>query len=314
MLHVPLHPDETAASFCSRTAAANGIGSATEFCRHFKIGFSGVASGTPSDLDALCTRTGLPPGALDLHSVREVQGRYLVRNHWFTRNFLETRHLRACPNCLQDDLETPYRSHYGCYQRIAWTIKFVRFCPIHDVALISPPTGAHLVGDFSRQVTAALKWIKRPHASERCGSPRPLETYALSRLNQQKSGMWLDDVPLQAALHFTELIGRVTKYGIDGEAANLSTVEQCELGNLGFAICREGLAAVRDCICDIAKRSPHLMARNPEGLFGNLMAEIWEMYEHPGYMGLLGVLQEIGIDEIARRFADRDRIGVMPIG
>jgi hypothetical protein len=126
--------------------------------------------------------------------------------------------------------------------------------------------------------------------------------------------MWLDDVPLQAALHFTELIGRVTKYGIDGEAANLSTFEQCELGNLGFVICREGLAAVRDCIGDIAKRSPHFLARNPEGLFGNLMAEIWEMYEHPGYMGLLGLLQEIGIDEIARRFADRDRIGVMPIG
>jgi len=146
-----LMPDETTASFVSRLAARNGVGSAAVFCKHFGTTFRKVCEGDPRAKGIIAAISGLDPGVLSNMAVRPLDRLFVHNGQVLRKEGLSRRDVRYCPSCLDDDLEQSVRADLvPQYGRSQWLFVILARCPHHSEPLrtIFNPRSEH-IEDFT---------------------------------------------------------------------------------------------------------------------------------------------------------------------
>lgn len=138
MYKLPFHDDETAAGFCSRLAAACGVGS-DAFCADMGFSYPGILRAEETSLRLLAEVSSVPFERLQRNAVRPLkQGQSILRGELLRTPHFQTATSRLCPRCVDDDRSKgsgPSRS----YDRLHWHFRFVRACPIHNVEIFNGP-------------------------------------------------------------------------------------------------------------------------------------------------------------------------------
>jgi hypothetical protein len=139
---VALHADETAASFVSRLAAANGLPSIAEllmdaehsmaeFLKGDQGAFKTLAALSGVSLDDLTRQAFIPTGISRYRCMGQELG---------MRNLLRGRS-RICPACFREDTGSGLTPDTAleAYGRVLWALASARVCPIRKLSLVSAP-------------------------------------------------------------------------------------------------------------------------------------------------------------------------------
>jgi hypothetical protein len=308
MLSVKFHEDETAVSFCSRLAAANEISLAANFTSYFGVSFTGVAMGRSEDVRALCRSFGLPMKAVSRSVVCFDNKNALLRGQWYFPQNIVQGQFRFCSHCLQEDMDRSFSSTHHCYSRMHWMVRFNRSCPKHEVCLVTLATDHRLQWDFSAQLRSHLGSSNFRKAVGTPAVPGAQEHYLLMRMEGKPTSFpWLDRIPLQAVLHFSELLGNALTNGISRDFRQLAESELATCAAAGFAVLSQGDEAIRDCLRSLARANWLDGLAKPESSFGTMIDELWALAGSPGYLSFLGLLQDVAWDERGTRIQKRIR-------
>ncbi|MGO8021147.1 TniQ family protein [Rhizobium leguminosarum] len=302
----PLFPNESITSFCSRNAALNNAGSARVFASDMGFSFSGLANGHERDIHRLAELTGmvvedLRPAVVTRDVV--IKGRQTrFRGEAFSRQFVDSIRLRACPACLDEDEALMIgRPGLRAYGRLAWLLRFVRTCPKHNVPIeTSRHADWHMEADFYSR----LRFEREQGGFQMPAVPKlasDLERYVVERIEGSTGGYpWLDSLPLQAASRTAELCGAVVHHGTSVDLDELSPEALADCGNRGFEIMAKGENAFRDALRTLtAKYYREVLTKHDPGVyFGPLAVELRENQEMPGYLRMLSIMQDVAIEEL----------------
>ncbi|TBF82721.1 hypothetical protein ELG61_11285 [Rhizobium leguminosarum] len=287
---VKFNPGETVGSFCSRLAAAYGLRSASYFAELFEFSFWGLLNGGPRDMQIFAEITGVPTTRLDV-GVASVGRDVMINGHRFARRFVDPLRCRLCPQCVIDGMG-PQHNPTRSYAKVEWALKSIRCCPIHDRELMTFKGRTWQdSADFAWVVRENLKLIERSTSQLRSS---PFEPYVSLRLNEDLvSEAWLDALPLQTAIHFTETLGAVMRHGSEPDLETLTSSEWVDAGREGIAVTSAGLAAVKEVLHKIASRPMPRGRKSLTMVFGRLAAEVLEFENDPGYREVISIMREV---------------------
>lgn len=132
-----------------------------------------------------------------------------------------------------------------------------------------------------------------------------LQDYVINRVRGGKSqGIWLDRFPLQAAAHFTELLGAVVRDGSDPELESYTSDDWIEVADIGFEIAKDGLSAVRAALQVFLTPTPSARRIRASVFFGRLSAELLERFDQPGYLDLMKFLEDVARSRYPKLVSD----------
>lgn len=292
-LTLPMQPGETLPSYCSRIAAVNGIGSASEFSAHFRFRFERLAKGWRADMDVFAGLIGKHPDQLQLGQLSQFGKTIETCGGVFTREFIDTDRCRICPACVRNDIGPKYSFH-RTYGRAEWMLRFVHTCPDHGIPLITVASNRRSASDFATQVRAIFDELETLASEPRSNSPTRLQDYVINRVrNCKPQGIWLDRFPLQAAAHFTELLGAIVRDGAEPDLESFTSDDWIEVADIGFEIAEKGEVAVRAALQFFLAVKPTGRRIRASVFFGRLSAELLERFNQPGYLDLAKFLEEV---------------------
>ncbi len=303
-LTLPIQPSETLPSYCSRIAAVNGIKSASEFSSHFGFRFDRLAKGWHVDMEVFAELVGKEPDKLLVGQLAQFGKTVETYGDVFTREFIDTDSCRFCPACVLNDIGPKYSFHRA-YGRTEWMLRFVHTCPDHGIPLIRLASKRTNASDFAKQLRTVVGNLEL-HANEPPSNfPTRLQDYVINRVRGGKSqGIWLDRFPLQAAAHFTELLGAVVRDGSDPELESYTSDDWIEVADIGFEIAKEGLSAVRTALQVFLTPTPSARRIRASVFFGRLSAELLERFDQPGYLDLMKFLEDVARSRYPKLVSD----------
>jgi hypothetical protein len=104
-------------------------------------------------------------------------------------------------------------------------------------------------------------------------------------------GNWLDKFPLQAAAHFTELLGALSRDGREPNLEDIGDDDWIEVAGIGYAIASRGRQAVESALDPFFDVEPIRRKVCLSRLLGRLSAELLERADQPGYTELFKFLE-----------------------
>lgn len=291
-LTLPFQPNETLPSYCSRIAAVNGIENASAFASHFGFRFDRLAQGWHADIAMFSQLVGKMPDQLQRGQLAQYRKTVETSGGIFTREFIDTDRCRLCPACVLNDIGPRYSFHRA-YGRAEWMLTFVHTCPDHRIPLIRL-AGERNASDFAKQLRAIIDELET-HASEpRSNVPTRLQDYVINRVRAGKpQGIWLDGFALQAAAHFTELLGALVRDGSEPDLESYTSNDWIEVADIGFEIVEKGEAAVRTALQVFLAFKPVSRRIRASVFFGRLSAELLERFDQPGYSDMAKFLEDV---------------------
>lgn len=303
-LKLPVQPGETLQSYCSRIAAVNGVDSASEFSAHFGFRFDRLAKGWNTDTSVFAELVGEVPDRLQGGQLFQFGKTVETYGGVFTREFIDTDRCRICAACVLNDIGPKYAFHRA-YGRAEWMLKFVHTCPDHGIPLIRLASDRRIASDFATQLRAIIRTIEF-HANEPLSnSPTGLQNYVINRVRGGKlQGIWLDGFAIQAAAHFTELLGAVIRDGSEPDLESFSPQDWIEVADIGFEIAEKGKIAVRAALRAFLVFKPTGHRIRASMFFGRLSAELVERCDQPGYLDLAKFLEHIVCDRYPKFVSD----------
>ncbi|MBB1499272.1 TniQ family protein [Paracoccus sp. MC1862] len=248
---LPFDPFETPVSFATRLAALHTGGRLVPFLHDIGVRSAALAAGDTEAVQRLCALAGIDSAPVLRNTARTVGRRRAdLRGEEITAEFLSSPDTVFCPACLaQDDIKGG--DNPGTRRgRLAWTLRVVRTCPHHEIALV------HL---------ARNKWSDQFHelaerVPERGGallaladncerrSPSPLQTYVMQRLEGEEGPEWLDGQTLEQAVRATEMLGALIAFGAGANLTALDASGWDRAGRIGYACTAAGEAGIRDAL------------------------------------------------------------------
>lgn len=303
-LTLPFQPNETLPSYCSRIAAVNGIGSASEFSAHFGFSFDHLTKGWYVDLDVFAELVGKELDQLQHGQITQFRKTVETCGEVFTREFIDTQRCRLCPTCVLNDIGPKYSFHRA-YSRAEWMLRFVHTCQDHGSPLVSFGSLRKNACDFATQVRTIINELESHVTVARSNVPTRLQDYVINRLRGGKTqGIWLDGFAVQAAAHFTELLGAMARDGTDPDLEGYTSGDWIEVADIGFEIAKDGAAAVRAALQVFlaSKQSAHRIRASV--FFGRLSAELLERFEQPGYLDLAKFLENVARERYPKLVSD----------
>lgn len=244
---VPLRENQTALSFASSLAAANGARAMRDFLRHMGIAANNIAMGETTAIERLAQLGNVDPLALRRGSIQREKKLYALNGELLLlkqkRNSLR---LAVCPHCIREDIA----SGTGVvesrpYFRIAWLSNLINNCPIHRDAM------KDIGGDKLRYIRDDLPAMLRDGAETIVSHFNPVnpvscdfDRYVLNRLHnsQIETNDFLDPLPLYAAAQLTEWIGAQLVHSPGHAPVNLhDRVHLLEVRAEGFKVTADGV-------------------------------------------------------------------------
>ncbi|WFU06323.1 TniQ family protein (plasmid) [Rhizobium sp. CB3171] len=288
---VKFNAGEPIGSFCSRLAAAYGVRSASYFAELFEFSFRGLMNGEHRDVQVFAEITGISPARLFDGLATQVGCNVVVNGHLFARRFVDPLRCRLCPQCVIEGVGQQ-GNFTRTFAKVQWMLKSMRCCPVHDCQLMTFRGRTWQdSADFFWVVRENFKLIERSTAQL---ASSPFEHYLSSRIMQSAGGYtWLDGLPLQAAIHFTETLGAVIRHGTEPDLETLTASGWVDAGREGIAVTGSGLPAVKQVLREIASRSMPRGKKSLPMVFGRLAAEVLEFENDPGYRDIISIMKEV---------------------
>ncbi|WP_445376496.1 TniQ family protein [Niveispirillum fermenti] len=245
-LTVPLHPDETPTSFCSRLAFRNGC-DAHGFCLDMGFKFLAVATGEEKALAELAAVSGADPHALRRNSFTSREGHgFQLRGQMVNVASSLRTHVRVCPDCISEDVAAQIDQRRSApFQRIYWQLSWFRSCPVHGVALLTlgrAKTNMIECADFARAVAPHVGRIVAGDIDRVARAPSSMEVYLYRRLNGEgdSTSPWLDSIPMHKAVRLCEIVGAVSRFGPKVATRDLDDEVVADVASIGCDIMLSG--------------------------------------------------------------------------
>ncbi|QFT58931.1 hypothetical protein FIU94_08845 [Sulfitobacter sp. THAF37] len=249
--YLPFHDDETALSFGARLAAFHLDTRLVPFLHDIGVHPEALVQGKDAAIDRLATVAGVDRGLLRRNSALSVgKADFVLGGHDLSAEFFARPDTVFCPACLREDDADYANVAISRRQRVAWTLRAVRTCPVHGLALI-----CRRGRDYDRKfhelsVQVPERGVALDDLVNNCErrSPSPMQDYALARLDGMAGPAWLDSQTLEQAVRVSEYIGLLVIHGPAKKASDLTQDQWDQAGRVGFGITSEGEAAIRECL------------------------------------------------------------------
>ncbi|WP_165504939.1 TniQ family protein [Rhizobium leguminosarum] len=298
---VPFHSDETAFSFCSRLAAANGFSNVKDFCWSLGLNHVKITVGNPEETAKLLQFAGVDDLAGRLLTTDGLL--YSVNGERLSKKSVMRSRLRYCAHCIAEDLRTEgVRREARGYGRLTWCITFIRTCPKHQTLLRvtdqNELTGSH---DVVRMIATELPNMSSPTLEpvSRTNFEDFIEKAVWGR---RAFHGWMDEFPLYVVGRLCELVGASLTFGKVYHVEDYSEADWLKAAQAGFDVLKSG-------------------QRSFEEFLISMHGDFWNKKTHTGGRALYGRLYERLAHETSDRAFDPIRkimydvtLDTLPIG
>ncbi|TBZ57139.1 TniQ family protein [Rhizobium leguminosarum] len=295
---VPFHDDETLTSLCSRTAAANGISTAREFCTHMGFRFQHIIDGRTPAIDEFAYITSSDAEYLRSRALVKDGARFRIGMEDISKFDLARSRARFCPKCFEDDLNRGSGpEHSRGYGRLAWIFSCIRTCQKHNQFLCEATRARTAVmNDFVNMVEEA--WADACPLSADPAPRSMFERYLEDRLaKRERSETWLNSLPLQVVLRVPEIIGGMIRHGHEFKYGALSVRQSVEAAEEGFRVMAQGEDSFVDFLNVMQKKA--LAGTGDLGgslLYGRLYDILAHATKDPNYDPIRKIMRDTAID------------------
>jgi hypothetical protein len=272
--HLPSDPRETPLSFAARLAFFHTGGRLLTFLSDLGVRPFDLRVGAGDAIDRLTNAAGVDAAALRRNTPVLIDRQtYDLRGHAVSSWFLSSPATVFCPVCLAGDDaagDGPFHTRIG---RFAWTLRAVRTCPVHGVALTRREKQAW---DGALQEFAVYVPEHGPALDALAdAAPRravsPLQAYILDRLDGAAGPAWLDAQTIEQALWVTETLGAVVGFGPRVKPSELTADQWDAAGRIGFACAAEGESGIRAALDTLIENATKRGGKaGPQNMFGPL--------------------------------------------
>ncbi|MGS4948246.1 TniQ family protein [Meridianimarinicoccus sp. RP-17] len=260
---------ETPLSFAARLADLHTGGHPLGFLKDMGIDPLALAAGHAAALDRLCDVARVDHGLLRHNAVQRItRRRHALRGEVLSSGFFSSPHTVFCPGCLRAD----DAAGHGRRGRLAWTLRPVRTCPEHGLALVE---------------RARVKWDDRFHEMDACVPERgaeldalvascarqtvsPLQSYVTRRLDGHAGPSWLDSQTLEQTVRATEILGALLAFGPERRRRSFTSSEWEEAGRIGYAFTSEGARGIGAALDEARKAADSTRKPGRLTMFGCL--------------------------------------------
>lgn len=237
-----LHADETAASFASRLAAANGIPSIAELLMDAEHSMAQFLKGDQKTFKTLAVLGGVTLDDLTQHAFipTGISTYRCMGQELGMRNLLRGRS-RICPACFREDAGPKLRpdTALAAYGRILWALASARVCPIHKLSLISAPEDI-VQYEFFDTWSLWLPEIGEGSLDQPVPDGGLYEEHVTRRLAGDIPEGWASRFPIDALGATCEMLGISQIYGKDAILGGMSGVELAVATSVGFRLLDSG--------------------------------------------------------------------------
>ncbi|MBO9456954.1 TniQ family protein [Paracoccus sp. R12_1] len=281
---LPFAADETTCSWAARMAAFHARSSVGTFLRDLNLDPHLMALGDRDEIGRLCEIAGQDP--------RPVLGNTLTRlkgsAHALGRDMMRTilcpaTRIRFCPACIALDdaasVATNQNPAVHRRERLIWRFRPVRTCPHHGVDLECRvrPADNHVMGAFGEIGPGSVHLLTSIDYEGELRSASSLQRYVAERISGNATDHWLDTVPLEQVVRFSELLGAILLHGPRTFLEDLSEPELCAAGAVGWTNVSHGEQSITRAL-HVVHAQHHFdvgsKARSFRDTFYNLVEEV----------------------------------------
>ena len=283
---LPFDPCETPLSFAARLAAFHTGGRLGPFLNDLGIKPTDLAAGAGGAVERLCNHAGVAADVVLHNTARNVAPRrFDLRGATVSSAFFSSPDTVFCAACLlEDDAAT---GGDGMRRgRLTWTLRPVRTCRHHDIALhhrapVHWDDRFHELGVRVPERGAALEDLAA-RAENR--SVSPLQAYVTDRLEGRSGPDWLDAQSLEQAVLATEMLGALVAFGAQPQLKALTQGDWDKAGRVGHGFTARGERGIQEAFEEVRhgadkKRKPG--RRTMFGFFYEWLSDL-KSREDPG--------------------------------
>lgn len=268
---VALHADETAASFASRLAAANGIPTIADLLMDAELSMAEFLKGDSKTFDTLAALGGVALDDLIRHAfIPTGISTYRCMGHEFgMRNLLRGRS-RICPACFREDTGpqmTPDTA-LDAYGRILWTLSSARVCPVHKLSLISAPEDT-VQHEFFDTWSLWLPEICEGSLNQHVADGGLYEEHVARRLAGDIPDGWASRFPIDALGATCEMLGVSQTHGKNATLGGVSDAELAVATSVGFRLLDSGPTELVAYFENL-RRTPGQPQDRPQARYGRI--------------------------------------------
>lgn len=298
---VPFHDDESAATYCSRLAMANGV-RAAPFCLDMGTKFADVINGTEESLQTLASVSGVDFEKLKANSVRRIgYGRIEIANERLAAPLFRATPCRVCVACLADDRSSS-RGLSPEYFRLHWHAAAIQTCHIHGVEILDLGAAATAkYHDFAFVLQSSALEIHRAGKSPVPSIFTQYEQYVLDRMRRTSGqSALLDSIPLMAVVDICELVGAYTYFGKDKRLDTLSSRDWHTVSEIGYQRLRPGIRGFVDFLEEMTSGLDFTRYQGGgPSVFGGIHEKIEQRGSEPGYQIFREAMIEYAVENLA---------------
>ena len=287
---VPLSPRETAPSFMSRIAQANGVDALT-LGLELDLPFKKVIDGQHAEIRKLARLGGVDPEELAGWTPAKTEnGAYAFRGAFFHGRTLRNPTVKGCPCCLKEDLA----KGETMFLRGEWALPHVQSCPIHGHPLVPLWRDSHIhhrLGSAPR-LDAIEDAIVAGELERDTRDVTPFEQWLDQKLAGHPGGNWLDAHSFHAAATFYFLLGYALSRHFTSAPSRIKKSDHWHLYQMGFVVASCGAPAVRSALTSLEDLSSS-PSDGPLKVFPRLYAALANDHaEDPDFAPFRSLLRE----------------------
>lgn len=289
-ISVPLLPRETASSFLSRLASANGVNAQT-FALELELSFKGVIDGNIQDLRRLALL-----GSASIDQLQAWSPIYLGNSHHgfrgetFHASALRSPTVRGCRKCLEAGLARQDGMHLHGH----WALTHVTICLDHGHALVPlwRENAIYPRMDAAEQFRLLEDDIRAGVLTSSSRRITPFDRWLDNRLANGTGKNWLDGFPLHAAANFCHLLGHSLMRHFTSAPSRVEKEDRWMQYELGFVVASKGEQAIRSAFQEL-QELPGGPSDGPKKIFPLLYDRLARDYaDTPDYQDFRRILRE----------------------
>jgi len=274
LIEVDLHPGEGILSYCSRLAAANGVGTLSSMLVQMGTSLHTLWIGSPPAIQSVVDHSTHPEGEIRDACFKPLgRSRYVVRGHNIERRHIRKGSVRYCAACLLDDLESGNGTKKTRpYARLSWVFEDFETCRVHGTVFAERSHGGPLRHDFYNLVSRDLSVVRFDAERADLREVHPADCYFAGRLDGVvDANRFLDSLPYHVAKTGCELIGLLSSKGATARLTCLSGAELRDLRRRGFDILADGEAGLEMFLLERIRAVPSgYRPQSSSRIFGDL--------------------------------------------
>ncbi len=282
-------------SLASRVALANGYPSLRLFYVTSGLSRRKLAEGDTSEVSKLAMLVGGDDGMLARNTVFRVQlnhGIWQLGHACFDRQSTRGKRLRFCINCVANNVAAGAGLPAArTFVRASWISRSVRNCTEHERPLFEMAVKHTRDDDFARFIQDNMALISEHAAVPHKPVPIDVDRYVEDRIKGVLREPFLDRFEAYVAIELCYYLGQLIKRHHHTLRQLPASLRNAHAREVGFAVARNGEAAIRDIVAAIIHRDR--ADSTFQAVFGALCRWLREKCHKPAYSELVELFQDI---------------------